>query len=487
MEFKQKAVEGVRWTSFTTLVSFCLGLIQIALISRYLSTEEIGMLSLVLVVIGIGRVFSDAGMSNALIHFQELNSDQINTLYWVNAGMAGLVSLVLVLLSTPIAILFKTSELSGFIRMMSVTIFIGSVGQQYYILLKKELAFASLALIDLLQRIVIFISVVVLLVWFDFGIWSVIYGTILGACVYAIASFLIGVRRFSFPSIRRIQLNRITECIRFGLFQMGDSSISYLSSNLDKLCIGRFFGMDILGMYELATILINRPITIVNPIFNNVSFPLFSRMQDDLPRLNQWYIKKIAIISLISAAIYCGMYAVKEELVLFLFGNDRELVAASLAIIFILGYFKSVSNPLGTYTLALGRPDMSLYLNLYQILVHISLLTIGVMNFTYLQTLILYTAGAILLTVPAEYIVRKQLSGMSVNDHLGVIIKHLLFGLLMAGGLIFIKTLIDPLWSSHVMVQLSAYVFIGGVLYMLLNSVFNSSLLLEVKALVFNR
>lgn len=487
MEFKQKAVEGVRWTSLISLVSFCLGLIQLALISRYLSAEEIGILSLVLVVVGIGRVFSDAGMSNALIHFQDLEADQINTLYWVNIGMAGLVSLVLIIISTPLATLFKTPELSGFIRIISVTIFIGSIGQQYYILLKRELAFASISLIDLLQRVVYFFAVVLFLVWFDYGIWSVIYGTILGACVYAIASFILGTRKFSFPSIRGIQLNRISECLRFGFFQMGDSSIGYLSSNLDKLFIGRFFGMDVLGMYELATVLIDRPIKIINPIFNNVSFPLFSRMQQDLPRLNQWYIKKISIISFISAAIYCGMYAVKEEMILFLLGNDRELVVTSLSIIFILGYFKSVSNPLGTYTLALGRPDMSLYLNLYQIIVHVSLLTIGALTFNYLQTLTLYVLGAILFTVPAEYILRKQLSGMKIKDHLGVVLKHLLFGLIMAAGLIFIKTIINPLDNTNVMVQLSTYMAIGGVIYLLLNAVFNSSLLLEVKSLVFNR
>ncbi len=487
MDLKRKAIEGIRWTSTTNLIIFCLGFIQIALVTRYLSAEEVGMISLVMVIVGIGRLFSDGGMSNALIHFQDLDKDQINTLYWINLFLAVFVSLVLFLLSTPLAYLFKTPELAGFIKIMSVSIFIGSIGQQYYILLKRELAFASISLIDLLQRVVIFISTIILLVYFKYGVWSILYGTIIGAFTYGLSSFIIGTRRFPFPSISNIQVNRITECIRFGLLQMGSGSISYLSSNLDKLFISRFFGNDVLGFYELATILINRPITIVNPIFNNVSFPLFSKMQHDLPRLNQWYIKKIAIISLISAAIYCGMFAIKEELVLFLYGKNWELTATSLSIIFILGYFKSVSNPLGTYTLALGRPDMSLYLNLYQILVHISLLTIGVMNFTYLQTLILYTAGAILLTVPAEYIVRKQLSGMSVNDHLGVIIKHLLFGLLMAGGLIFIKTLIDPLWSPHVMVQLSAYVLIGGVLYMLLNSVFNSSLLSEVKALVFNR
>jgi len=271
--------------------------------------------------------------------------------------------------------------------------------------------------------------------------------------------------------------------MEFGFFQMGDQSISYLSSTLDKLFIGRFFGMDVLGFYELATVLIQRPISIINPIFNNVSFPLFSKMQEDLPRLNQWYIKKISIISLMFAAIYCGMFAIREDLVLLLFGSDWDLTASTLAVIFILGYFKSISNPLGTYILALGRPDLSLYLNCYQIIIHSILLTIGVLNFDYLQAITLYVLGAIVLTVPAEYYLRKRLSGMKVLDHFGVVIKHLLFGIIMAGSVIFINNTFSL--NSQVIYQLMLSIFIGAIVYVLLNILLNTALISELKALLF--
>lgn len=484
MDLKRKAVEGVRWTGTTAFISFCLGLIQIGIISRYLSAEEIGMVSLVMVVIGIGRVFSDAGMSNALIHFQDLDQDQINALYWLNVLLAAILSLILFLLSVPVSYVFSVPELAGFIQITSVSIFIGSIGQQYYILLKKELRFASLTFIDLVQRVASFLAIIIFLICFEWGVWSIFYGTIIGFLIFGGLSFIIGTQRHPLPSLKNIKFNRISECIGFGLFQMGDQSISYLSSNLDKLFISRFFGMDILGFYELATILIQRPITIINPIFNNVSFPLFSKMQEDLPRLNQWYIKKIAIISLIFAAIYCGMFAVKEELVLFLYGSGWELTAASLSIIFILGYFKSVSNPLGTYILALGRPDLSLYLNLYQIIVHISLLTIGVIYFNYLTAIAIYVVGAILLTVPAEYYLRKHLSGMRVMDHLTVVIKHLFFGLIMAASVILIKGSIGL--NNPLILQLVSSIFIGAIVYFLLNLLLNSSLISDLKALVLN-
>lgn len=483
MDYKQMAVQGIRWTSLASGLSFLIGLVQISFVTRYLSAEEIGMISLVMVVIGLGRVFSDAGMSNALIHFQDLNKEQINTLYWINVAVAAIVCIVLNIFSVPISMLFDTASLAPLIRIMSLAIIVASVGQQFYILLKRDLHFKTISLIDVIQRAVVFISIIIMLVYFEMGIISVIYGTIMGAIAYSILSFIFGVKHFKLPNLTNHNLSNIRDCLRFGGFQLTDRSVGYLSSNLDKLFIGRFFGMDILGFYELATVLINRPISIINPIFNNVSFPLFSKMQHDLPRLNQWYIKKIAIISLISAAIYCGMYAIRFELVDFIFGEKWELTATTLSIIFILGYFKSVSNPIGTYILALGRPDISLYFNLYQICIHVTLLTIGVSYFDYLTAILIYVVGAILLTIPAEYYMRYYLSKMDIIPHLSSILKHVAFAMIMVILVYYSRQLITGLELTST-IKMLVLISLGALYYGIINYLFNRKLIKELFVLI---
>jgi len=264
---------------------------------------------------------------------------------------------------------------------------------------------------------------------------------------------------------------------------MGSRTVGYLSSNLDKIIIGRFLGTTILGFYELATTLISRPINIINPIFNTVSFPLFSIMQEDLPRLNDWYIKKIALISLATAPIYCGMYAIRYDLVTFMYGAEKDTTAVIVGIICILGYFRSISNPLGTYVLALGKPHCSLYLNLYQLVIHSILLWIGVSYFEWERMLWIYVVGAIVMTVPAEYYLRFALSRMSVRHHLFIILRHLFIGIAMIIILIFIMPFFQGIGLS-IMSRLMLAVTIGAVIYIVLNVVFNISLVREIKTLI---
>jgi len=479
MDYKQTAVEGIRWSSLASIMAFIIGLIQIAILSRYLGAEEIGMISLITVVVGFGRVFSDAGMSNALIHFQDLDDRQIHSLYWINIGVALCISLTLFFLAIPIATLFDAPALAPLIRIMCFAIVCGSIGQQYYILLKRDLHFKTISLIDLAQRVVIFLAIIIMLVVFKIGILSVIYATVLGSIIFSIVSLISGLRYFPLAKLNNLSVSHIRECLRFGGFQLTDRSVGYLSSNLDKLFIGRFFGLDILGVYELATVLINRPISIINPIFNNVSFPLFSKMQNDLPRLNQWYIKKIAVISLISAPIYCGMYAIRFELVEFVFGENWGLAATTISVLFILGYFKSVSNPMGTYTLALGRPDISLYFNLYQIVIHLGLLTIGVLYFDYMLAIGIYVLGAILFTIPPEYYMRYYLSKMEVIPHLSKVILHLILAMIMVILLFYSRQLIVPQDLTNTF-KVIILISLGVLFYGLINLLFNQKLSKEL-------
>ncbi len=483
MDLKQEAIRGVKWTSLSTGFSFVLGLIQIAVIARYLSIAEIGLLSLVAIVLDFTKVFSDAGISNSIIHFQDLSRRQLNSLYWLNVLLAVLAAMLLYALAPLISALFPDADLTAYIRLVCVAIPLAAIGQQFLIQLKRDLAFRLISSVEMVIRMTIFLIIVVLLVGFDYDLKAVLYATIIRAGISGIIYLTIGLRRYFVPSFSQLSISECRHCLEFGLFQMGSRTVGYLSSNLDKLIIGRFLGTTVLGFYELAMTLISRPITIINPIFNTVSFPLFSKMQDDLPRLNDWYIKKIALISLATAPIYCGLYAIREDLVAVIFGPDKEATAVIVGIICILGYFRSISNPLGTYVLALGKPNYSFYLNLYQLMIHAIILLIGARFFSLELMLWVYVLSAILMTVPAEYYLRHELSRMSIKAHLYTIIKHLCIGVLMSAVLWVIQQT-SAYNTLDIIARLMVCIISGACIYFLVNLLCNKELFRDIKSIL---
>lgn len=485
MDLKERTLFGVKWTGLTSLFTFILGLVQISIIARYLPESDIGILSLVTVVVGFVRLFSDIGITNSVIHFQDLTHRQLNTLYWINIIGGILFACLLYGLAPLVSNYYQVPELTSLLRLASLALIFGAIGQQYYIQFKRDLQFNVISKVDMTQRLIIFSSTIILLVVYQMGLYSVVYGLLIGTLFYGLYYLWIGSRTYFIPKISTINISECSDCLRFGMFQVGYQSVSYVSGKLDVLIIGRVFGMEVLGFYELALILISRPITIINPIFNTVSFPIFSKMQQNLKRINTWFIKQVAIVSLILMPIFFGMYAVKEELVLFLFGEEKYLAVVPLGIIWMLGLFRSISNPIGPYVLALGKPNYIFYFSIFQIIVHATLLGVGIYFFDYVTTLILFTAGSILITIPAEYYLRYRLSKMSVWEHFKVVIHHFLLAGIMCLIVIFIKPVVSSI-SDHLVFNLGILIVFGGIVYAILQLLFNKTLLLSLKEIILS-
>lgn len=66
---KSKGIlSGVKWTIFSSIFLAVLQIIQLVVIARFISKEDFGVVSIVIVFIGFLQIFMDAGISNAIIH-----------------------------------------------------------------------------------------------------------------------------------------------------------------------------------------------------------------------------------------------------------------------------------------------------------------------------------------------------------------------------------------------------------------------------------
>ena len=101
MSLKQKAITGLKWTSISTVIVTILQLAQLAILARFLDPSAFGLMALVMIVIGFSQAFLDMGISNAIIHKQEITKDQLSTLYWVNV-LAGFILFVIVASIAPV-------------------------------------------------------------------------------------------------------------------------------------------------------------------------------------------------------------------------------------------------------------------------------------------------------------------------------------------------------------------------------------------------
>ena len=61
-------------------------MLKISVLARFLDKEDFGLMALIMVVIGFTNLFSDMGITTAILHRQEISKKEYASLYWLNVG-----------------------------------------------------------------------------------------------------------------------------------------------------------------------------------------------------------------------------------------------------------------------------------------------------------------------------------------------------------------------------------------------------------------
>ena len=116
------AVRGVKWTTLAMVAVTALGLAQLAILTRLLSTTDFGLMSMIATVVGFAQVYADMGFSNAIIYRQDADSDQLSSLYWANIIVSVALGAALVALAPLIAAFFHQPSLVQPLRLVCLKI-----------------------------------------------------------------------------------------------------------------------------------------------------------------------------------------------------------------------------------------------------------------------------------------------------------------------------------------------------------------------------
>jgi lipopolysaccharide exporter len=362
MSLTHQTVSGVKWNSVATIATVIVQFISIVVLARLLDPEDFGLMSMAIVVTGFAKAFADFGFSNAIIHRQDTTREQLSTLYWSNL-LVGFSLFGLIWLAIPLAVTYyQEPRLTPILRWVAITFLILPVGQQFQSLLRRELRFTTLSLIQIAQSLFYAVSAVGYAIA-GFGVMSLVWGSLIQALVGSILLVGIAIQSHWLPNLhfRRHDLDGF---IQFGLFQMGERSLNYLSANVDYLIIGRFLGSEALGFYTLAYNLMRMPLSYLNPMIVSVAFPAFARVQHQDDILRRGYVKILHYLSAITFPLMAGLFVTAPLLVPLVYGVQWSPAVSVIQIFALLGALKSLSNPLGSLLLAKGRADFGFWMNM---------------------------------------------------------------------------------------------------------------------------
>jgi lipopolysaccharide exporter len=361
MNLKQQVVSGVKWSGVSMGVVATLQFVTLAVLARRLSPTDFGLMGMIMVIIGFAQAFADMGISNAIIHRRDTTRDQLASLYWLNI-LSGVIVFCLVCISTPLVVdFYHEPRLPNLLYLTAVIFLVTPLGQQFQILLQKELKFNRLAKIEVAAASVN-TAIAIGLAFSGFGVYSLIFGQLFATAAKVALLCCVGWKRWH-PSLYFAKRD-LKGYLSFGFYQMGERSINYLNSNLDYLLIGSMLGASALGYYTLAYNLIIKPLSIINPVITNVAFPVFSLIQNETEKLQKGYLKVLQLLATVNFPLMVGLAVVAPLAVPVIFGEQWLPSVVLIQILTIVGLLRSIGNPVGALLLAKGRADLGFKWNL---------------------------------------------------------------------------------------------------------------------------
>lgn len=375
MSLKKQALTGVKWTTVSMAIVTILQFAQLSIMARLLEPEDFGLMAIMMVVIGFSQAFQDMGISNAIIQRQNITHNQLSSLYWLNIVSGIVLTLIVLAISPLVASFYDEPRITGLMAVLSSVFVLVALGNQYRVLCQKELNFRAMEGINIIASAAALATAIFFAVH-DYGVLALVYAMLAQAGIASALFLWVGLRHYHKPSFI-YKHSELKGFYGFGLYQMGEKSINYISANADKMLIGKLVGINAVGFYNLAWQLVIFPLSKINPIVNKVAFPVYSKVQNDPAALDKYYSFNVKILALVTMPLLAFLMFFSHEVVYIVFGQGWEHTADLLPALGLIGILKALGNPGGAIILAMGRADVGFWWNIIWAGAIFAALTIG--------------------------------------------------------------------------------------------------------------
>ena len=348
---KNKIIGSVNWnfinTISQTILTFGVGVV----LARILDPGDFGLFGLTIIVLGILNLLLTGSISRFIIQKENLDSQDIGTSLGISILLSLLAYIFVWFISPLVAFFFNETILTDLIRIYTISIFFISVSSILRGILIKKMNFKLLFYSDLIAIVCGYSIVGIILALNNFGVFSLIYATLVKELFTLITLYL-----FSKPGISfKIKIAKLKHIFYYS-GGIGLSNIfGYAANNADYVIIGKLLNPNALGLYTRAFTIMTLPLSKISMTIFDVIFSVFSSVKNDLEQIRSIYLKSIKLIALLSFPILSTIMIGSELIINGIYGEKWSGAIRVLQILSIAGFFRVITNSAGAVAKATGK------------------------------------------------------------------------------------------------------------------------------------
>lgn len=367
-QLKHKTLQGLMYLGVGKGAGKLISFVNTLLLARLLSPEDYGLMAIVMVIVGFIGFFNEIGLGSAIKQRLDINQQQLNGCFTLALLISSLLYLALYFASPAIASYYEHEILTDILRFIALTFIIGAIATVPDALIARDMRFKMYAGIEFVM-VLLQCIITLILAWLGYHVWALAWGFVASQLVKTSCILYFSHWR---PS-RFGNLHEAADLMKFGATVTYSRITWYFYNNANTLIIGKILNPQQLGVYTMASTLAALPTSHITSMVIQIASPLFSKLQQDLSRLDNALNRLTSGIALIAFPIMTGMALTASELVPVLLGSNWLEVVFPLQILCIIGLFKSVDPLITQAFISIGKADITArYTSLCAVVIPIS-------------------------------------------------------------------------------------------------------------------
>jgi O-antigen/teichoic acid export membrane protein len=358
-DLKERAVRGGFAKLLGQGANFFLRLVFIAVLARFLSPEDFGLIGMVTVVTGLSSILTNAWLSAGSVQQDAVDERQLSTLFWIYLSFGALLCLLCLAAAPALVAFYHEPRLYWVTAILGLSCLFTTAGVQHFAILQRQLRYVALATAE---TIGLFASIVIgtAMAIAGFGYWALVAATLVApacntVCLWIASGWVPG---------RPQRIDGIRSTVGFGGTITFNILVVYVAYNLDKVLLGWFWGADALGIYGRAYQLATIPPENINSAIGGVAFSALSRLRDDAERFKRYFLKGYSLVMSIGFPItaFCALYA--NDIIRIVLGPQWGEAADIFRLLTPTVLVFGIINPLGWLMFSLGLVGRSARISL---------------------------------------------------------------------------------------------------------------------------
>lgn len=371
-DLKNRSVFGGAAMMLAQAIKLCLQVGSTIILARLLTPADYGLIAMVTAITAFVAMFQDMGLSMATIQKDEINQDQVSTIFWVNVGFSVILMLLTAAIAPVIARFYGEPRLMWITIVLSSSIIFGGLATQHQALLGRQMRLGILSVIQVVSMAAGYVAGIFLALN-NAGYWSLVAIQIVIPLVNVVGIWL----ACSWLPGRPVRGAGTRQMLRFGLNVSGFSAVNYFAKNMDNVLLGRFCGDTVLGLYSKAYQLMLLPLTNIKVPLTQVALPALSSLQKDATNFNNYYLRLIALVAFITMPLTVFMFVCSKNIIALILGPQWTGAIIIFKILAVFAFIQPVAATTGIVLVSLGQTGRYLKWGIFNSLAVVASFIVG--------------------------------------------------------------------------------------------------------------